>query len=213
MTPDTSYAARPDPLGDRLLGAAAEVFTESGYDRAKVAEIARRAGVTTGAIYSRYRGKADLLVAALGEHLVDQIEKVLPEAPQGGADLLFSLGTHLLDEPTGSEWLLLEAIVSSRRDPELADMIRRSFEDDQSRISKYIQQGKDDGHIDMTLSTGAIAHFAMALGMGMNVSHLLEREQPNADEWRDVIDRVIAAAAPQSKAVPATTNTQKDTNT
>jgi len=196
-----------------LLDAAAEVFTEFGYDRAKVAEIARRAGVTTGAIYSRYRGKADLLVAALGEHLVDQIEKVLPEAPQGGADLLFSLGTHLLDERSGSEWLLLEAIVSSRRDSELADMIRRSFEDDQSRISKYIQQGKDDGHIDATLSTAAIAHFAMALGMGMNVSHLLEREQPNADEWRDVIDRVIAAAAPQSKAVPATPNTQKDTNT
>ncbi len=212
MTADTSFAARPDPLGDRLLGAAAEVFTEFGYDRAKVAEIARRAGVTTGAIYSRYRGKADLLVAALGEYLVDQIEKVLPEAPKGGADLLFTLGTHLLDERGESGWLLLEAIVSSRRDPELADMIRRSFEDDQSRISKYIQQGKDDGHIDRMLSTAAIAHFAMALGMGMNVSHLLEREQPNADEWRDVIDRVIAAAAPQPMASMAPEDTKKEPN-
>ncbi len=205
------YDERQDVLGDRLLRAAAEVFTEFGYDRAKVAEIARRAGVTTGAIYSRYRGKADLLVAALGEHLVDQIERVLPEAPRGGADLLFSLGTHLLDPRSGAEWLLLEAIVSSRRDPELAEMIRRSFEDDQSRISKYIQQGKDDGHIDTSLSTSAIAHFAMALGMGMNVSHLLEREQPNADEWRDVIDRVIAAAAPASRAHSARTDTQKET--
>lgn len=213
MTKDTSLLQRSDPLGDRLLGAAAEVFTEFGYDRAKVAEIARRAGVTTGAIYSRYRGKADLLVAALGEYLVDQIEKVLPEAPKGGADLLYSLGTHLLDERGPSGWLLLEAIVSSRRDPDLADMIRRSFEDDQSRISKYIQQGKDDGHIDVTLSTTAIAHFAMALGMGMNISHLLQREQPNADEWREVIDRVIAAAAPQPTASLATDDTQKDTNT
>lgn len=191
-----------DPLGARLLDAAAAVFTEVGYDRAKVAEIARRAGVTTGAIYSRYRGKADLLVAALGEHLVDQIEQVLPDAPNGGADLLFSLGTRLLDERDESEWLLLEAIVSSRRDPELAEMIRRSFEDDQSRISKFIQQGKDDGQIDVSLSTEAIAHFAMALGMGMTVSHLLEREQPDAHEWRDVIDRVIAAAAPKPPKTP-----------
>ena len=193
MTTGTSTS---DPLGDRLLVAAADVFTEFGYDRAKVAEIARRAGVTTGAIYSRYRGKADLLVDALGAHLVDQIERVLPEAPTGGAALLFSLGTHLLDERDGTEWLLFEAIVSSRRDPELAEMIRRSFEDDQSRISKHIQQGKDDGQIDPALSTEAIAHFAMALGMGMNVSHLLQRQQPNVDEWRDVIDRVMAAAAP-----------------
>lgn len=160
-----------------------------------MAEIARRAGVTTGAIYSRYRGKADLLVDALGAHLVDQIEQVLPEAPQGGVDLLFSLGTHLLDDREGS-WLLLEAIVSSRRDPELAEMIRRSFEDDQSRISTHIQKGKDDGHIDPDLSTEAIAHFAMALGMGMNVSNLLQRQQPEPGEWYAVIERVIAAAAP-----------------
>ena len=37
------------------------MFAEKGYAGAGVAEIARRAGVTTGAIYSRYRGKDDLL--------------------------------------------------------------------------------------------------------------------------------------------------------
>ena len=42
----------------RLLVAATEVVAERGYDRAGVAEIARRAGLTTGAIYSRYRGIA-----------------------------------------------------------------------------------------------------------------------------------------------------------
>ena len=55
-----------DPLGDRLLAAAAAEFAARGYAGARVAEIARRAGVTTGAIYSRYRGKTDLLAAALG---------------------------------------------------------------------------------------------------------------------------------------------------
>ncbi|MEZ5134360.1 MAG: helix-turn-helix domain-containing protein [Acidimicrobiales bacterium] len=37
-------SARPDDTGRRLLVAAAEVFAEKGYDRAGVAEIARRAG-------------------------------------------------------------------------------------------------------------------------------------------------------------------------
>lgn len=194
MTADTFV---PDPLGAQLVAAAAEVFSEEGYDRAKVAEIARRAGVTTGAIYSRYRGKAGLMADALGTHLVAQIERVLPEAPAGGAALLFTMGTHLLDVEQASDWLVIEAVVASRRDPELADMIRRSFEDDQSRIAKHIQQAKDDGQIDPSLSTHAIASFAMALGMGMKVSHLIGREQPEADAWREVIDRVLAAAAPQ----------------
>lgn len=186
-----------DPLGNQLVSAAAEVFAEEGYDRAKVAEIARRAGVTTGAIYSRYRGKADLMADALGTHLIAQIERVLPEAPEGGAALLFSMGTHLLDEKKSSDWLVMEAIVATRRDPELADMIRRSFEDDESRIAKHIQQAKDDGQIDRNLSTKAIASFAMALGMGMTVNQLVGRELPEADNWREVIDRVLAAAAPQ----------------
>lgn len=193
MTADT-FAS--DPLGSQLVSAAAEVFAEEGYDRAKVAEIARRAGVTTGAIYSRYRGKADLMADALGTHLIAQIERVLPEAPEGGAALLFSMGTHLLDEKKSSDWLVMEAIVATRRDPELADMIRRSFEDDESRIAKHIQQAKDDGQIDRNLSTKAIASFAMALGMGMTVNQLVGRELPEADSWRDVIDRVLAAAAP-----------------
>ena len=36
-----------------LLAAAAEVFAEKGYEGARVAEIARRAGLTTGAILCR----------------------------------------------------------------------------------------------------------------------------------------------------------------
>ena len=49
----------------RLLDAATEVFLEKGYEGTRVAEIARRAGLTTGAIYGNFESKADLLTAAL----------------------------------------------------------------------------------------------------------------------------------------------------
>ncbi len=39
-----------DDITDRLLTAAIEVFTERGIEKAGVALIARRAGLTTGAI-------------------------------------------------------------------------------------------------------------------------------------------------------------------
>ena len=55
---------------DLLIKAAAEVFAERGYAGAGVAEIARRAGVTTGAIYSRYSGKSELLLEALKRSFV-----------------------------------------------------------------------------------------------------------------------------------------------
>ena len=55
---------------DLLIKAAAEFFAERGYAGAGVAEIARRAGVTTGAIYSRYSGKSELLLEALKRSFV-----------------------------------------------------------------------------------------------------------------------------------------------
>ena len=49
---------------DRLVAAAAAVCVERGYDGATVGEIARRAGVTTGAIYNHFGGRTELLVEA-----------------------------------------------------------------------------------------------------------------------------------------------------
>jgi AcrR family transcriptional regulator len=54
-----------DSTRQRLLDAATEVFLEKGYEGTRVAEVARRAGLTTGAIYGNFDNKADLLTAAL----------------------------------------------------------------------------------------------------------------------------------------------------
>ena len=66
-----------DDITDRLLAAAIEVFTERGIEKAGVALIARRAGLTTGAIYSRWEGKQDLLLDALDVVLMQQIAQLL----------------------------------------------------------------------------------------------------------------------------------------
>ena len=66
-----------DPLRDRLINAAIEVFGECGYDGAGVQQIARTAGLTTGAIYSRFRGKDDLLLEAIDAIVPQEIERLL----------------------------------------------------------------------------------------------------------------------------------------
>ena len=68
-----------DDITDRLLTAAIEVFTERGIEKAGVALIARRAGLTTGAIYNRWEGKQELLLDALDVVLMQQIAQLLPQ--------------------------------------------------------------------------------------------------------------------------------------
>lgn len=51
----------------KLIEAAAAVIGEKGFDRASLAEIAARAGMTRGAVYGNFRNKEQLFLALVGE--------------------------------------------------------------------------------------------------------------------------------------------------
>jgi AcrR family transcriptional regulator len=191
----------PENIRDRLIAAAAEVFAERGYDGAGVAEIARRAGLTTGAIYSRYRGKADLLVDALDATLAHQLELVLADpAAARATDALSLLGAHLLDDDKhAASVLLMEAAVAGRRDPDLQATLHRRLEDERSRVSKLIEEGKAEGLFDTGLQTDAVVTLCQSIGLGFVLLRTMGMAMPDAAAWQTVIDRVVTAAAPQEE--------------
>jgi len=54
-----------------LLDAAVAEFTSKGYEAATLAGIAARANVTTGAVYSHFKSKLELLLEAVGLSTVE----------------------------------------------------------------------------------------------------------------------------------------------
>ena len=201
-----------DPTRDRLLAAACEVFAEKGYDRAGVQEIARRAGFTTGAIYGRFRGKADLLLAAISEQSHDEFDELFAEyrrnAAEGRAtDVLATVGSHLVtDEFDNGQALLLEAFVAARREPELADMLRRMVDEQARDLMLLTDAAKRAGHLDEGLDSFSVGRFCHALGLGFLLFGALELERPDPAPWEQLIGRLIEAVGPQgTPSVPATT--------
>lgn len=59
------------PTRERLLNAAIDVCVENGYEGVTLSEIARRADVSTPAVYSHFTGKAELLVEASKRELTE----------------------------------------------------------------------------------------------------------------------------------------------
>ncbi|MEU9504200.1 ScbR family autoregulator-binding transcription factor [Streptomyces sp. NPDC048196] len=78
-----------------ILEAAASVFDEQGYDRATIAEVLERAGVTKGALYFHFASKEQLALAVLEEHVTDiavEPQKIkLQEFVDSGQVLAFRL--------------------------------------------------------------------------------------------------------------------------
>ena len=65
---------------DRITEAAISVFAEKGYTSARVADVARKAGVADGTIYLYFRNKEDLLLSIFEEKmgmLLDELADAL----------------------------------------------------------------------------------------------------------------------------------------
>jgi AcrR family transcriptional regulator len=185
-----------DPTRDRLLTAAAEVFAEKGYDRAGVQEIARRAGFTTGAIYGRFRGKADLLLAAIGSQSQDELEELFAEYQIKGKplDILHTVGAHLVtDEFDSGQALLLEAFVAARREPELAAMLREVVTEQADELSQLIEDAKRTGALDPGLDSFSVVRFCHAVGLGFLLFGALGLDRPDPAPWEALIARLIGA--------------------
>ena len=203
-------ANHSNELTDRLLHAAAEVFAEKGYERAGVAEIARRAGVTTGAIYNRFGGKAELLLEAVDHHVPDSLDNVLNGASESigrlpATKVLSTLGDHLLDDLDGGHGLFLEAVVAARRDPELAARLRERVADEGRRLGKLVDEGTSDGLLDPDLDQQAVVRLAHAIGFGMLLPRSMGLDLPAPDHWHVVIGRVLDGLALPPASMPDTT--------
>jgi AcrR family transcriptional regulator len=103
----------------RILVAAAEVFREKGFTGTRVIDIARRAGFTSGALYSYFDSRADLLAEAVAESSTQMLDELLETmvgepAPEAMVHAVLSL----LAEPLGDNaQMLLDGVALATREP------------------------------------------------------------------------------------------------
>ena len=67
--------AVPDhSIDPRIFESARKEFLANGFERASLKAICEGAGVTTGALYKRYKGKEDLFCAVVDQTVKDLYE-------------------------------------------------------------------------------------------------------------------------------------------
>lgn len=181
-----------DPIREALLDAAADVFADAGYAGSRVQEIAERAGVTTGAIYNRFSGKAELLLEALEKH-TNKLLETLSSADLSGSDVLALLGASLLRPQGPSSLLVLESFMAARREPDVAESLRPRLADDRARLAKLVDEEKANGVVDPGIDTTSMVTFCQAVGLGMQLLSTIDTVMPEGQAWDDLIHRLIAS--------------------
>jgi AcrR family transcriptional regulator len=188
----------PEATRERLLAAAAEVFLELGYDGARVVDIAKRAGVTTGAIYAHFRDKADLLVKTLATHGADAVaSELVRESRMPVASLLSVLADLMLSgELRSSELMLLDASAAAGREPELRARLGEAIDEHASLLEAMIERAYAEGALSREIPEAAVLRFLLILRFGSIVTRTLGLPPPEATEWQELIRRLLEGVAP-----------------
>jgi AcrR family transcriptional regulator len=184
---------------DRLLAAAVEVFVEQGYEGARLQDIARAAGLTTGAVYANFRGKDELLFAAIGARADLAMDALLAETAAHEPRALLELLGDRLVATRRQPPLLVDAIAAARRDPALGEALRARLAAREQLLVEIVDRAKADGALDRALDGEVFARFGLTLAMGAIVMRALSIEPPAVGGWHELISRLLDALSEEQQ--------------
>lgn len=185
---------RPWALQSRenLLKAATEEIAQVGFDKAKLVDIARRADMTAGSIYTWFENKEDLFRAALEEALNAQLTsnaEALNEVPdlQDGHWItqLAALvpRNHKNSGPTNAQRLLIESFYSSWRDKKVARKVVPRLQQHIDMYVSIIERAQAAGKVRKDIDTRALGMMLVAIPLGLAVMNLAGVERIEDAAW------------------------------
>jgi len=203
MTPvRRTQAERTATTRAALLAATVDALVESGYRGTTTSDVARRAGVSYGALLHHYPTKADLLCAAVA-HLLDQrigeFRKAMADLPpqtvtrDAAIDVLWSM----FSGPTFTAWL--ELWLAARTDAELAAAVTPvDKEFSNTSIELFRELFPEESAADPDLPVTAVATLFTFLN-GLALSNLIPDCMPmSADDLLGIFKALIANAMPNN---------------
>ncbi|HXD81525.1 MAG TPA: TetR/AcrR family transcriptional regulator [Candidatus Acidoferrum sp.] len=178
---------RDHRLDEALLEAGLAVFLEVGYGTASLAEIARRAGVGTPAIYRRWPTKADMAIGIV-EHVSEA--EAIPDTGSIRDDLVAFMALRLRTWRTPLfRKLVVPVLMEGHREGSVATDIGARFLDYRKALEARIGRSIEAGE----LRAGTIPSRLIDLLMGTITMPLLFFQQPPAvDEASAIVDQVLS---------------------
>ncbi len=180
---------------ERILRAAVDVFAEHGYFNAKVAQIAKAAGVADGTIYLYFDGKEDVLVTIFREHTrnyLHSLEQSMSNVNRADERLRIAVRHHL--ETLGRDRAL--AVVSQvelRHSLKFMSLFsQQEVADYLNVIRKIVEHGQQEGTFRRNVHPQLAAKSIFGVLDEMVTSWILsEKEYDLPEQAEQVADLIL----------------------
>jgi AcrR family transcriptional regulator len=188
---------------DRILEAATAEIASVGFERAKISEIAKRAGMAPGSVYTWFENKEDLFRAALEAALKEQIlsNQVALADVDTKLDWIFQLAAlvprnHDDKGPTTAQKLLIESYYAAWRDKKARKKLLPDINAHIDLHVNIIKTAQEQGHISKEIDADALGLIFLALPTGLSVLNLAGAPRVNDASWGPLLSRFGRAIKP-----------------
>lgn len=177
-----------------ILGAVVDAIIEVGLTEMTVADVARRAEVSTALVHYHFSSKADLIVAALQAASID--DKELREAVAAGSGTALDrlervLCGSLPENVDDASWLLwIETWGETRRAPMIGEVMADLDAHEHVAILELLTEGVEAGEFSCP-DPGSVAARLTALRDGLAIQHTLFGADHTADEFAELLRGAI----------------------
>ncbi|MDZ7836784.1 MAG: TetR/AcrR family transcriptional regulator [Actinomycetota bacterium] len=135
-----------------IISAAAEVFSDKGFNESGVEDICNQAGISKGAFYHHFKSKQQLMLILMDKWIEEVARQIGPieEGQVNFLELLMSLPESMKPAFTkvkGQLNLFLELYIKGLSDPQLQSVSQRTHDKFTSFFSYVVEQGIKQGSI------------------------------------------------------------------
>lgn len=182
-----------------ILDAAGRAFAQRGFHGASVEAVAAEAGLTTGAVYSNFKGKEDLFLTLYEERIAARardLRAAVGDADDPGAALASAAGNVTQMFRASPEWLLLyfEFALHAARDRAFARRFRAVRRRGLDELVRGIAAGLERAGADPA-DAPPIARAVRAAGYGVALEHLLGETKRDDAVLEDALGLIFRGAA------------------
>jgi AcrR family transcriptional regulator len=184
--------AEAESTRERILASAARLFAERGFEGASMPAIAKKSGITAGAIYKHFKSKGELLLEVV-KRSFESTPLFIQNSGAGKATALPTLAS-VYTEPELKlvRQLSIEVHSAASRDSEVRQVLALSDEAAIRHIGETIALAQREGKLEAKIDPDFAARLFCVFVMGLLHMDTLLPNLIGDQAWRDFVRERVA---------------------
>jgi AcrR family transcriptional regulator len=188
----------------QILDAAIECFARDGFHRTTMQDIIDQAQLSTGAIYTYFKSKEDIIEAIAQERHARERDLIMSAGQQGEAgqqntaETIFQQLAHdflrllLVDnEERQRRRVGIQIWGEALRNPRILDIIRQGVDEPRRLLADIVAEAQHRGDFPAGLASDAVARVMIALFQGFILQQAWDENGVEIEPYIEVIEAMI----------------------